>query len=200
MKVQFRTTNSLWFVLRASQAVGSVRLCLQATQICWQEVLTSKHWKLIRWISHKRKVAVARRPATSNVAEGCDVSPESPARWNACLTFWLWHSRTVSGRQSDIMIVLEWKQFDIAREKNEEMRLMLWGEWVVGGMRERKSVEGCMVGVLCWNGTRGSTPCKRDCLLFKEGEPPTQAPLPGGAGEKWGQFNPRKTLLEETIT
>lgn len=45
------------------------------------------------------------------------------------------------GLQSNIKVALKWKQFDIAREENEEMRLMLWGEWVGGLMRKRKSVE-----------------------------------------------------------
>ncbi len=77
------------------------------------------------------------------------------------------------GLQSKIKVVLKWKQFDIAREENEEMRLMLWGEWVGGGMRRGSQTrkKRCIVDVLCWNGTKALTQCETDCFSLKRVDP-----------------------------
>lgn len=153
----------------------------------WKDSLWKRRKQKIRWICHKMTQPVLPEGWGRPTWPLKDVPCHLKARWGEMPTQHLALTQQNDvGLQSDIKVVLKWKQFDIAREENEEMRLMLWGEWVGGGMRKRKSVEveSCIVGVFCWNGTQALTRYERDCFLLK-----TVDPTANGRGERvvWEQ-------------
>lgn len=129
-------------------AVGrGVSFCSQARKSCpdyktmtfsWLEgLIWSKHWNLIRWIGHKMTQLTLPEgwgpptwPLKDVMSHLKALRGEMPIQ-HLALT-----QQNDVGLQSNIKVALKWKQFDIAREENEEMRLMLWGEWVGGGMRK----------------------------------------------------------------